>query len=461
MSEKIYVLLLRLYPSHFREQYGAAALQLYRDRARDEKGFLSGLRLWTDLLADLVLSVPRQYLYVQPSFAGVARPHAPGMPSFFVLEGESLPAKQILLGGILSLAFLCVFWISLNSATKHTAQPAIAYRSSPHHSASRQPRALQPPSVPAAKNFAVSELSNLDAAQRRRVIDGAIAKLNEYYVYPDLGRQMAEALAAHQQRGDYNSISDAETFAVVLTTHLREVSHDRHLFVGYNPEENPANHDGPTPTELARYRSDMQRNNCTFEKVEILPRNIGYLKFNEFPDPAICRPTVTAVMKKLNNADAIIFDLRDNHGGDPQMVSLIASYLFNRPTHVNDIYDRRKNSTRQFWTKSPVSGNALADKRAYVLTSSATFSGAEEFAYDLKMLKRATVVGETTTGGAHPARTHQIDEHFRIRVPEARPINPVSKKNWEGTGVEPDVKVNAADALDTAQTLAEQRHNRH
>jgi C-terminal processing protease CtpA/Prc len=272
---------------------------------------------------------------------------------------------------------------------------------------------------------------------------------------------MAEALAAHQQRGDYSSITDAETFAVVLTTHPREVSHDRHLFVGYNPEENPANHDGPTPTELARYRSDMQRTNCTFEKVEILPRNIGYVKFNEFPDPAICRPTVAAAMKKLNHADAIIFDLRDNHGGDPKMVSLIASYLFKRPTHVNDIYDRRENTTQQFWTKSPVSGNALADKRAYVLTSSTTFSGAEEFAYDLKMLKRATLVGETTTGGAHPARTHQIDDHFRIRVPGARPINPISKKDWEGTGVEPDVKVNAADALEAAQKLAEQHQNRN
>jgi retinol-binding protein 3 len=110
--------------------------------------------------------------------------------------------------------------------------------------------------------------------------------------------------------------------------------------------------------------------------------------------------------------------------------------------------------TQHYWTE-PMPGNRLADKPAYVLTSASTFSGAEEFSYDLKLLKRATLVGETTGGGAHPASRHRIDDHFAIDVPFARPINPISKTDWEGTGVEPDVKVKASGVLATSEKLAE------
>jgi C-terminal processing protease CtpA/Prc len=201
----------------------------------------------------------------------------------------------------------------------------------------------------------------------------------------------------------------------------------------------------------------MEENNCTFEKVKILPHNIGYLKFNEFPDASLCGTTVAAAMASLNHADAIIFDLRDNPGGYANMVALIATYLFDHPTHLNDFYNRSEHSTEQSWTHPPVPGNRLADKPAFVLTSLSTFSAAEGFSYDLKMLKRATLVGETTSGRGHVGMGHRIDDHFTIRVPGIRVVNPISKTNWEGTGVEPDVKVKAADALNAAEKLAERR----
>ncbi len=112
-----------------------------------------------------------------------------------------------------------------------------------------------------------------------------------------------------------------------------------------------------------------------------------------------------------------------------------------KTTHLNDLYNRKDDATIQYWTLPFVPGNRLADKPAFVLTSNSTFSGAEEFAYNLKNLKRATIIGETTGGGAHPVDGHRIDDHFMIGVPFARAINPVSKTNWEGTGVEPDVPV--------------------
>ena len=201
----------------------------------------------------------------------------------------------------------------------------------------------------------------------------------------------------------------------------------------------------------------MERLNCGFNKADILEGNVGYLKFDFFADPRICGRTVVAAMSFLANTDAIIFDLRENGGGDPKMVSLVSTYLFAERTHLNDLWTRKGDITDQYWTLPYVPGKRLDGKPAFVLTSSNTFSGGEEFTYNLKTLKRATIVGETTGGGAHPVRGHRITEHFSIGVPFARAINPITHTNWEGTGVEPDVKVPAADALTTAKKLAAEK----
>jgi hypothetical protein len=294
----------------------------------------------------------------------------------------------------------------------------------------------------------------IDAATRDRVIDGAIAKLNESYVFPETAKKMEEALRARQKKGDYDSVNDGEGFATMLTNHLQEVSHDKHLRVNFVPRVLPKGEPGPNPDAEARMRTQMERDNCAFEKAERLAPNIGYLKFNAFMNPAICGPTATAAMNFLGNVDAIIFDLRDNGGGDPKMVAFISTYLFGEPTHLNDLYNRKEDSTTQYWTLPYVPGKRLAGKPAFVLTSKRTFSGGEEFTYNLKNLKRATIIGETTGGGAHPVSGHRIDDHFMIGVPFARAVNPISKTNWEGTGVEPDVKVPAAEALDVAKKMA-------
>jgi hypothetical protein len=322
-----------------------------------------------------------------------------------------------------------------------------------------QPQAPQPKPQGATSAMirTVSEDVKLDAAQRQRVIDGAIANLTKYYIYPDVAQMMADALLAHEKSGDDDAATDGEVFADLLTRQMRDVSHDRYVMMVYSTVTGPENPPAPSREDVSRYRKEMEENNCRFEKVKILPHNIGYLKFNEFPDASICRTTVAAAMASLNHADAIIFDLRDNPGGYANMVALIATYLFDHPTHLNDFYNRSEHSTEQSWTHPPVPGNRLADKPAFVLTSLSTFSAAEEFSYDLKMLNRATLVGETTSGRGHMGMGHRIDDHFIIRVPGIRVINPISTTNWEGTGVEPDVKVKAADALKTAEKLAARR----
>jgi C-terminal processing protease CtpA/Prc len=198
----------------------------------------------------------------------------------------------------------------------------------------------------------------------------------------------------------------------------------------------------------------MDQVNCGFVKAEQLDGNIGYVKFNGFFDVDACGPTASAAMSFVAGTRALIVDLRDNGGGSPAMVSYIASYLFSTRTHLNDIWDRGTGKTEEFWTRDDIPGRRFGgEKPVYVLTAARTFSGAEEFAYDLQTQKRATIVGEVTGGGAHPVGGRRIDEHFIIGVPGARAINPVTHTDWEGVGIQPDVKVPAADALDAALRL--------
>jgi C-terminal processing protease CtpA/Prc len=165
--------------------------------------------------------------------------------------------------------------------------------------------------------------------------------------------------------------------------------------------------------------------------------------------------TVAAAMSFVANTDALIFDVRQNGGGSPEMVALISSYLFgDKPVHLNSIYQREGNRTEDFFTKPTVLGKKYGDKDVYVLTSNRTFSAAEEFTNNLKALKRATIVGETTGGGANPGGMFRLDEHFGIFVPTGRAINPITKTNWEGTGVKPDVEVSKELALKTAHLMA-------
>jgi C-terminal processing protease CtpA/Prc len=204
-----------------------------------------------------------------------------------------------------------------------------------------------------------------------------------------------------------------------------------------------------------RSRAVLLLQNCLFETVETLPHNIGYMKLNGFADATVCRQTTGRAMASLNKTDALIVDLRDNGGGMGDTALQIAGYLFDRPTYM---YDPRPDSPVPARTASPISGNTLVDKPVYVLTSSRTQSAAEYFVYNVKMLKRATIVGETTAGHQHSGAFHRINDHFGMGIQQvAPPDSPYLVKGWEAIGVEPDVEVSSTDALAAARKLAEHR----
>jgi retinol-binding protein 3 len=307
----------------------------------------------------------------------------------------------------------------------------------------------------------------IDSARRANVIDKAIANLESDYVFPDLVKKMRTAVVAKYHRGEYNDITNGITFAARLTEDLRAVSNDKHLGVSFVPRLPGPGPQGPPPGLPRDLPPGAPRapggprptigQECGF-LVAVQPKtNVGIVKFNGFLSPDRCGAEATKVLDIVADMDALIFDLRENGGGDPAMVAYISSYLFDQRTHLNDLWTRRTNETDQYWTHDVPGRKYGGTKPVYVLTSSLTFSGAEEFTYNLKALKRATIIGEQTGGGAHPTRGMRIDEQFMIGVPFARAINPITKTNWEGTGVTPDVKVPAAQALETAKGLIAQK----
>jgi hypothetical protein len=298
---------------------------------------------------------------------------------------------------------------------------------------------------------------NIDAATRTQVIDTILKRLNDSYVFPDVAKKMEQSIRERVTKKEYDQVSSAKQFATKLTNDLQAVSNDKHLRVRYSyeaiPERGPRRE--PTAEEVEQRKRDLSWSNHGFSKVERFRGNIGYLEFLNFMDEELGADTVAAAMNFISNTDALIIDMRNNGGGNPAMVALVCSYLFGpEPVHLNDLYWREGNRTDEFWTKKDLPGKRYLNKDVYVLTSKRTFSGAEEFTYNLKNLKRATIVGETTGGGAHPGGGFRLSEHFGMFVPTGRAISPITKTNWEGTGVTPDVSVPADQALLTARLMA-------
>lgn len=302
---------------------------------------------------------------------------------------------------------------------------------------------------------AQQKVSLLTPKEQQTVVDSISSKLNANYVFPEVATKMSSSITSKLGSGNYKSILDPQEFASTLTADLRAISNDKHIRVTFSPDRIAEQQQTVTAEDsiafLNRYVSNLKRNNFGFKEVKIMAGNIGYLDLRSFSNVTYAGETAVAAMNFLSNADAIIIDLRNNGGGSPAMIQLITSYLFGSdPVHLNNFYWRPTDQNSQTWTLPHVSGTRSPDTPLYVLTSSGTFSAAEEFSYNLKNLERATLVGETTGGGAHPGGSVVATDRFMVWVPTGRAINPITNTNWEGTGVSPHIKTPAAEALNIA-----------
>jgi C-terminal processing protease CtpA/Prc len=304
----------------------------------------------------------------------------------------------------------------------------------------------------------------VDPTTCAEVMNALIARLHAHYVFPVVAEHIGAELRQQLATGMYASATTAQAFCTALTEILQTVGHDKHLNVRYSSEAHPPTKDEPGGTDtLAEevawretYREEARLHNYGIARVERLPGNIGYFDLRGFEDPAVGGEAAVAAMTLLAHTSALVIDLRQNGGGWPEMVALLTTYLFDQEiVHLNSLYARQGDKTQQFWTLPYVPGSRFGGKKpVYVLTSNRTFSGAEEFTYNLKQLKRATIIGETTGGGANPGDWFALTPHFAVFIPTGRAINPISQDNWEGSGVVPDIAVPQEDAFDVALIAA-------
>ncbi len=297
----------------------------------------------------------------------------------------------------------------------------------------------------------------IDVNTQAEIVHRLMEKLRAYYVFPDVAEQICAYLQNRLEAGEYADTTDANLFALALTIDVQEINHDEHLWVRWHPERLP-DYDGPM-YQNQEWQDDRRQkaelDNYGIHKAERLPGNLGYLDIREFYVASWAGNTVVAAMNFLANTSGLIIDLRKCRGGDPDTIALVCSYLFSgKRIQLTSLYWRDEDVTQEYWTLPHVPGKHFGDKPIYLLISKETFSGGEAFAYDLKTYQRATLVGETTGGGAHPGFSHRIHPHFEAFISNGRAINPISGTNWEGCGVIPDISVPQEEAFKVAYRMA-------
>lgn len=291
----------------------------------------------------------------------------------------------------------------------------------------------------------------LDDAARTGVVERIADTLQAFHVDAAMGTRLAAELRARNARGEYRNLRYLDSLAGKLTEDLRALGHDAHLEVRFDYFVRPP---GSPEVDAAQEAKRLAAVKCGFEKAELLPHHIGYVKIDGFEDPASCASAAGAAMNLVADSDALVLDLRDNRGGRAEMVALLAGHLFAGRTHLSDSYRRADASTRESWTPASVPGKKFLRKPVFVLISSRTFSAGEALAFLLQAQRRATLIGEATVGGSGAIEFRRIDEHFTLVLPTIRVTSPVTGNGWAGTGVQPDVKVPADQALDAALGLA-------
>lgn len=306
---------------------------------------------------------------------------------------------------------------------------------------------------------------NFTDLHKKQIIDSLNKELEEFYIRPNSIVDIKKKLDENYKKGIYKSALSPTEFASKLNTDLLEISKDLHFRVMYDPqwtESQQKNTDTETQKKIkAQQLTDAKKKNFGFQQARILEGNIGYLEFTYFEDPAIASETAAAMMQILNNTEALIIDLRKNNGGVMEMGQFISSYFFSDkelPLYKYYYYQKdRKKIEREMWLLPSVPGKRLDNIDIYILTSGATFSAAEWMSYSLQNLKRATIVGEKTAGGAHPIDRKVLPNGFSVNIPFGEIKDPITNLDFEGKGVQPDVVCKSEEAINTSHLLALQK----
>lgn len=290
--------------------------------------------------------------------------------------------------------------------------------------------------------------------EMEHIIKTCITEFKTYYVYPDVVLEIEEKVDTKFRSGEYDSIRSLAEFAKQMRKDFRSVSNDRHIWIDVM-ENLPVKNSNVSDQEKI---NELRKSNFGFIDYKLFPEDIAYVRLDGFVDVRFGKDTATEYMKKLSTSEAIIFDLRYNHGGNGNMVRYISSYFFENKVQLTSLYFREADSLATAWTDPNIPEKKLIHQKLYILTSNNTTSAAEAFTIDMKSNKRATIVGEHTRGAGHWVETYKFPElDIFLEIPVARPINPITRQGWEGTGIIPDIEISEEKALDKAITLASEK----
>lgn len=309
--------------------------------------------------------------------------------------------------------------------------------------------------------------STLNDKYKKEVIETLSILIEDFYIYPEVAKKNREYLYKQYEAGYFIKFKDNKNFAKALTEVVQSVNKDKHMRIMANKAyKTPEN----TLERKAEQRMDQINNyrnyNHGFKELKLFEENVAYLDLRGFASFERAKEIADAYMKLISQADSVIIDLTKNGGGDPAMVQYLCSYFFDQKLHLNSLYYRDGNRTDEYWTLDEVGGQKMDDIPLFIMISSHTFSGAEEFSYNMQTQKRAILVGQTSGGGANPGKTKGINENLSVFIPMGKAINPITKTSWEGVGVRPDISTKNQDTFQQTLIIAQKaannyRKNRH
>jgi hypothetical protein len=300
----------------------------------------------------------------------------------------------------------------------------------------------------------------MPAADRKRVLLEIAQHLRDGYIYEDKGNALADRVEQAAETDRFRTASTLKDFVEDVNPFLLEISNDKHLRVGYRADDEGAG--GPMVRRVVRGPGGPHgpgespdadggpAGDFGVRGARILDGNVGYLDLGMFAGSEAAKPAIDEAMLSLEQADALIIDLRHNGGGAPWMVRYLSGFLFAEPTHLASTWARGMSEPAERWTLDGQPTRAFADKPVFVLTSGRTFSAAESFTFGLKINDRVRTVGERTGGGGHFGDDVPLGEALRLFLPGGRTYDPKTGEGWEAEGIAPDLPVPAAQALDKA-----------
>jgi C-terminal processing protease CtpA/Prc len=270
-----------------------------------------------------------------------------------------------------------------------------------------------------------------------RHIEEVLITVDEKYVYPDTGKVMRELVNREVSVGNYRNIRSQKELIEKLQSDLRAASKDNHISLHLaKGRMDRKTHILPTSKPVNEFDVSLISGKTDQNK-------IGYLRFDKFSGDTKSKDRIANAMKELEGTGSLIIDLRENGGGNPYLVAFLSSYFLEKNTHLWSVLDR---SGDTIFEVNSVDHDNKYQGDLCILTSKNTYSAPEAFAYTLKHLGRACIIGEATRGGAHLVQMKRVNDEIDIRIPIARAYNSITKSNWEGVGVIPTIEVEASQA---------------